>query len=37
MDGKGWQKGKLAIEITIYPNSNQQNNLIIEFYPNEPS
>lgn len=37
VDGKGWQKGKLTIEITIYPNSNQRNNLIIEFYPDEPS
>ncbi|MDF2387097.1 hypothetical protein JMG10_36895 [Nostoc ellipsosporum NOK] len=35
IDGKGWQKGKLEIQIFIYPNSNKRNNLVIEFYPDE--
>jgi hypothetical protein len=33
--GKGWQKGKLEIRISIYPNTNQLNNLVVEFYPDE--
>ena len=35
IDGKGWQKGKLEIRISIYPNTNQLNNLVLEFYPDE--
>ncbi|OUL28036.1 hypothetical protein BV372_25380 [Nostoc sp. T09] len=35
-DGRGWQKGKLEIQIFIYPNINERNNLVIEFYPYEP-
>lgn len=34
-DGKGWQKGKLEIRLSIYPNSNKLNNLVIEFRPDE--
>ncbi|WP_193198185.1 KGK domain-containing protein [Nostoc sp. MG11] len=33
--GKSWQKGKLEIRISIYPNSNKVNNLCLEFYPDE--
>ncbi len=33
IDGNGWQKGKLEILISIYPNSNKLNNLVFEFYP----
>ncbi|MBN3926837.1 KGK domain-containing protein [Nostoc sp. NMS4] len=35
IDGKGWQKGKLEIQIFIYPNSHKQNNVCLEFYPDE--
>jgi hypothetical protein len=33
--GEGWQKGKLKIRISIYPNSSKVNNLYLEFYPDE--
>jgi hypothetical protein len=36
IDGRGWQKGKLEIQLFIYPNSNKRNHLVIEFYPDEP-
>ncbi|MEH2242046.1 KGK domain-containing protein [Nostoc sp.] len=34
--GKNLQKGKLEIRISIYPNSHKQNNVCLEFYPDEP-
>lgn len=34
--GKNWQKGKLEIRISIYPNSHRSNNVCLEFYPDEP-
>ncbi|MBD2559205.1 MULTISPECIES: KGK domain-containing protein [Nostoc] len=34
--GKNWQKGKLEIRISIYPNSHKANNLYLQFYPDEP-
>ncbi|MDZ8188926.1 MAG: KGK domain-containing protein [Nostoc sp. ChiSLP02] len=34
--GKNWQKGKLQIQVYIYPNSQKPNNICLEFYPDEP-
>ncbi|WP_369817207.1 KGK domain-containing protein [Anabaena sp. 4-3] len=35
MGSKGWQKGKLKIQVSIYPNSNKRNHLNLQFYPDE--
>lgn len=34
--GKGWQKGKLKIQICVSPNSKNPNTICLEFCPDEP-
>lgn len=35
VNGKGWQKGKLNIEICISPDTNKPNKVNLEFFPEE--
>jgi hypothetical protein len=35
--GKGWQKGKLKIQISIDPNDENRDKIYLEFCPDEPN
>ncbi len=36
VNGKGWQKGKLNIEICISPIKSEDNKVNLEFFPEQP-
>ena len=36
MNNKGWQKGKLNIEICISPDDNKPDKVNLEFFPEKP-
>ncbi|MEA5593617.1 KGK domain-containing protein [Rivularia sp. UHCC 0363] len=36
VNGKGWQKGKLNIEICISPDTNKPDKVNLEFFPEQP-
>ncbi|MGB3650660.1 MAG: KGK domain-containing protein [Rivularia sp. (in: cyanobacteria)] len=36
INGKGWQKGKLNIEICISPKDNKLDKVNLEFFPEQP-
>ncbi|MBV6624617.1 MAG: hypothetical protein KI793_17050 [Rivularia sp. (in: Bacteria)] len=36
INGKGWQKGKLNIEICILPDSNKPDQVNLQFFPEQP-
>ncbi|MCJ8279176.1 MAG: KGK family protein [Rivularia sp. ALOHA_DT_140] len=36
INGRGWEKGKLKIEVGILPESSYENRINLKFYPDEP-